>query len=1507
MAKLTASRSGTASQKASQINLPRHNKTPAEYEAIRRNIQTHSESITFKGVDTPLNWQRSEILLTKLHNGTDPIINGWDYLMTKEIPDIIRSQYIRLQEGRLYIDDISVQECRITPMVATATNQDYMATYFGVPYLIPEASINEYKRTGDRSKLVKHKVLGQTSEPRIIVEIPILIGSFLCHSRPKSGQTIGPDDLMRILGATCQADGYAIIGGTKFVLRMQEQLAMEQIMVYTGPELKATRGVQNKKNILQARMTYSTPNGSNVVYMFPDKHGSLEVYMYFMGRRWSSTSHQQGEYMTMPLFTIFRICELSTSDQQKVEQIKYLVPEQYRQAIATALIPSLSASAAIDRPEKHFLDETGLSVALDGARKYLADEINSNLFSYANAEMPLQERLFMLLVMASKLLMVKIGAAPEDNKNDWGNKRLVTPADHMAQLFRALWVHNAVEAQAEADKSPTKATSMVNRLLNPVRMTRAIKKCFSTGRFSAEDSTFVKDAVTMTRKVDNPFASYDEMRIISSPTKEQTTNDALRRVQPSQIRFVCPAQTPEGPKCGLTKSLATLASISIRRDDSRVRRLIRGEPPFTRNWLQPLPNRESVKVSLNGKFLGFSTPDLYPYLLGERRSGRIVFDISFSFDVFDRYLYIRSTGSRPISPVLILDENQNLVIDKPVYTQGSDGNPILLRQNSWNEDVDTLLRTGCLEYVDVAECNTNCTIAQSIDHILMAKAGQGVLKQQIEQTYQQLGSMAKQHSGNEAEITSLTVEILRMDAYGTIDYLQKKLQAQDITPTEVGNMTFIYNEMIKILPITLRVALAKMPTQLSDQDLAGAGEVPIELAPALRSLLLKVTDNVLLVLQKAISGIPPAILRELQAPLDDIPDDVLLQMTAALKTIPDPLLKQLQASFNGIPEESHPYLTVGLARVISKLPPTRQLRTPDTVDQLRTALSRILRIEVDQKDLQTLKEKKAALEKAQEFKRRYNDLRVLVGEKEQFYYTNYIDVKVGERVETQLRAKYTHCEPDPVGVLSVSSNLTSMGNSDMGARNTFQAKMNKQSMGSFCNPYDDMEKTQKMLASPNPNVVRTALYSALGMNKQPSGQLAIVAIIAARGTTQEDACLINLRSVQLGKFQSLKVMILQCSLLRKDSASNQKRDGEAFYDRFYQAIDPVTNLPFPHLDENGLPYIGAYVEAKQVLVGIQRIYYNDLDAEGKVRTRDVSLRTEVGQRGAVVEFYRYQQGTLDETVTIRLVDNRDLEEGDKLALPHAQKVTVARKETPENMPFFSSGPLKGISPDMVINMHGIASRMATGMFKEMLLTTLGVELGNEMDGTSFRPFNQDVIERSLVEFGWHRHGMMEVKDGITGKTMEAMAYAGPAFVQVLKHQVQDKVQVSTSKTKRDVSTGQLKAGRKKDGGLRFGEMERDNVLGQSAPYVVRDLFCLKADQAQVFLCWNCGALATPQIQPSLIPGKGGQIRGTCKACDNDTAFGKATVTHIYIDILNMLAMGNERVFHDLSVEVGELD
>jgi DNA-directed RNA polymerase II subunit RPB2 len=200
------------------------------------------------------------------------------------------------------------------------------------------------------------------------------------------------------------------------------------------------------------------------------------------------------------------------------------------------------------------------------------------------------------------------------------------------------------------------------------------------------------------------------------------------------------------------------------------------------------------------------------------------------------------------------------------------------------------------------------------------------------------------------------------------------------------------------------------------------------------------------------------------------------------------------------------------------------------------------------------------------------------------------------------------------------------------------------------------------------------------------------------------------------------------------------------------------------------------------------------------------------------------------------------------------------------MPFTDSG----LKPDIIINPHAIPSRMTVGQLIETLLGKVLLELGMFGDGTSFTDeFSSEEISKRLQKLNYESHGNEMMYDGISGRQIESKIFIGPAFYQRLKHMVVDK-QHSRSIGPMVNLTRQPAEGRARDGGLRFGEMERDCVAAHGITEFTKERFMECSDAFPCHVCRECGLLAVANPVSGIWE---------CKACNNTTNFSSLQIPY----------------------------
>lgn len=434
-------------------------------------------------------------------------------------------------------------------------------------------------------------------------------------------------------------------------------------------------------------------------------------------------------------------------------------------------------------------------------------------------------------------------------------------------------------------------------------------------------------------------------------------------------------------------------------------------------------------------------------------------------------------------------------------------------------------------------------------------------------------------------------------------------------------------------------------------------------------------------------------------------------------------------------------------------------------------------------------------------------------------------------VTTLPRERYTHCEIHPAMILGVCASIIPFPDHNQAPRNAYQASMGKQSIGTFMSNFQTrMDTNFNVLYYPQKPLVVTQPMKYLRSTELPTGQNAIVAIACYGGYNQEDSIIMNQSAIDRGLFRSF------CYHSYTDE---EKKSGQTYNEVIEKPEqDNVIRFragTYDHLDDQGLPSPGTRVKNGDIFLGKTA----SSDAGGDGRRRDISSRVRNLEHGTIDQVVvTSNQDNLLMTKT-RIRSNRIPQMGDKFASRHGQKGTVGMTYRQEDMPFTASGMV----PDLIINPHAIPSRMTIGHLIECVLGKLSSLEGEEGDATAFSTcITVEDIAAELQKYGFEGHGSEEMYNGFTGERLEAKVFIGPTFYQRLKHMVEDKIH-SRSHGPLQVLTRQPVEGRSRDGGLRFGEMERDCIISHGGAAFLRDRLFDNSDAYETYVCNKCGLLA----------------------------------------------------------------
>ena len=463
---------------------------------------------------------------------------------------------------------------------------------------------------------------------------------------------------------------------------------------------------------------------------------------------------------------------------------------------------------------------------------------------------------------------------------------------------------------------------------------------------------------------------------------------------------------------------------------------------------------------------------------------------------------------------------------------------------------------------------------------------------------------------------------------------------------------------------------------------------------------------------------------------------------------------------------------------------------------------------------------------------------------------------------------HTHMEIHPSTILSIVSGNIPMSNHNSSARNVFHAAQSKQAIGMYATNFNKRFDTMSyILHYPQRPIINTRIAQFTSSDYMANGFNTIVAIMTYSGFNQEDSIMINKATIDRG-LNSLSYYKSITATSKIISQNEKVIFGNPILMRDKGVkIAGIKNKNYEHLDADGFIKEGTYVPEGQevIIVGMLNVrevmkeYKNGVftDVKKEIIYTDISLSTDNSLFGKVDKVYKSDKiaGNDSTICKVRFLKIKKPEFGDKHCSRHGQKGVIGMVIPEENMPYTKDG----IRPDIIINPHAIPSRMTIGHLVECIFAKLCCIDGVLGDASVFIPIEQETIYSRLKENNFNKYGNEILYNGYTGQQIDTEIFIGPTYYFRLKHMVAEKIN-SRGVGKVMGLTRQPTEGRRKGGGLRIGEMERDTVLSHGISNFIKESMMERSDKFSWCICKRCGTLVSFNIKENI---------NMCRNCNND--------------------------------------
>jgi len=437
--------------------------------------------------------------------------------------------------------------------------------------------------------------------------------------------------------------------------------------------------------------------------------------------------------------------------------------------------------------------------------------------------------------------------------------------------------------------------------------------------------------------------------------------------------------------------------------------------------------------------------------------------------------------------------------------------------------------------------------------------------------------------------------------------------------------------------------------------------------------------------------------------------------------------------------------------------------------------------------------------------------------------------------EKDLVKDHTHLEVNPLAIFGVNTSLVPYANFNQSSRLNRGQKTQKQGCACYAKNYlNRLDTNVNILHYPQTPIVRSYTQDIFG-DLITSGQNIVIAILQYEGYNMDDGLVINRASIDRGFGRITHYRPYTTEKLRY---AGGQIDRICVPDKDIQSYTVEEDYRF--LDADGIISPEVEVVGGDVIIGktspprfLSRL--ESFSTAANIR-KDTSVRVKFGESGTISKVLLTESEDGNPLIRMEVRDSRKPEIGDKFSSRHGQKGVIGMLADVEDVPFTASG----IQPDIIFSPFGMR-RMTVSHIIEALGGKVGAMSGRYIYGTPFDSEDPEDLRKELLQRGFRDDGTETLYDGKTGREYKAKVFVGNIFYMRLKHHVIDKLQ-ARGRGRVALLTRQPTAGKAVEGGLRFGEMEKETLVGHGAALLMKERF--DSDKTVEYVCDRCGDLAS---------------------------------------------------------------
>ena len=320
---------------------------------------------------------------------------------------------------------------------------------------------------------------------------------------------------------------------------------------------------------------------------------------------------------------------------------------------------------------------------------YASQVVNNEIFPHMGITATAKEKAFTLGLMINKLISTFLGYRNQDDRDNFGHKRVEMAGVLCCELFRTLFKRFAKMISTSLS-GRRRRPDIISNITKNNTITLGLKHSFATGGWGVQKTNYIRTGVSqvLSRLTFGAFVSH--LRRVVIPIGREGKNAKIRQIHPSHIMYFCPSETPEGQSIGVVLNLSLLTKISHRIPTVIVKEIIERSSNIV--LINDYEDQDfTTRVLLNGLLLGFTDdPDSFVEEMKLYRSNCVLSkNVSIRYDPVDEEINILSDEGRLLRPLFVVENNHLKITEE----DGTD----------WDE----LLEKEVIQYLDPAEVESN--------------------------------------------------------------------------------------------------------------------------------------------------------------------------------------------------------------------------------------------------------------------------------------------------------------------------------------------------------------------------------------------------------------------------------------------------------------------------------------------------------------------------------------------------------------------------------------------------------------------------------------------------------------------------------------------------------------------------------------------------------------------------------------------------------------------------------